>query len=708
MNLHFNCCPEAVREMSFNFGNIENRYGANNLWFTKDGVPFLPVAGELHFSRVPHAEWERALLKMRDTGITVVTTYVFWNYHEKQENVFDFTGDNDVARFLDICKKIKMPCVLRIGPWCHGEVVRGGFPKYVNRMPKKRCDAPKYLNAVRRYWKRLADEIKPYFDGETVIGVQLENEYGGSIKHIHTLRSIAEDAGFKTPFFTMTAWPTNTPDVNFLPMFGGYPEAPWTQNKKPLKPRNRFAISNAKTETEIGEDLNEVQKGRESNFNNFPYASCELGPGNQVTQHRRPIIAENDGYGVGFARFASGINWLGYYMYYGGRNPNDRLMQESRCTGYPNNYPIIDYDFQSPLSRYGECRAHGDRLRLLHLFINSFDTDIAVKQAFFPAEKRVGPEDVSLPSCSVRMDETGAGYFFVSTYERGLRFPDFHDVQIQLQSAGQSIELPAIHIKSGSMFFYPFNLLVEQLKIDYVLAQPLVKTQSDGVTDLYFAEIKGISPQLCINGEKTDLPVNKAVSVCENIRITVLSKPRAMQLHLADGKVFFADGTAYTADGKAYCETVSGFLETGSGVVHAEQKDLRNSFTLSEIPPVRLPHGYYLYSHGKRRYYKLRFDKNILKDKFDIRLCFAFTGLNLQVFSGETLLNDYFNTDGNFVMRLGEYRKYIEHSGELIIKAAPATHCGVGHVYNEIDIPAGKISLTLSRADEVQVLSATL
>ena len=106
-----------------------------------------------------------------------------------------------------------------------------------------------------------------------------------------------------------------------------------------------------------------IQTGNESGFGDFPYASCELGPGNQVTQHRRPIIHENDGYGVGFTRYASGMNWIGYYMYHGGRNPNDRWMQESRITGYPKNDPIIDYDFQAPISRWGECRPHGDRLR---------------------------------------------------------------------------------------------------------------------------------------------------------------------------------------------------------------------------------------------------------------------------------------------------------------------------------------------------------
>lgn len=58
------------------------------------------------------------------------------------------------------------------------------------------------------------------------------------------------------------------------------------------------------------------------------------------------VYIGKDGYGVGFAKFASGAAWLGYYMFCGGRNPNHRLLQENRLTGYPNNYPIIDYDFR--------------------------------------------------------------------------------------------------------------------------------------------------------------------------------------------------------------------------------------------------------------------------------------------------------------------------------------------------------------------------
>ena len=67
---HFNCVPRKVKEMGFHFGNLSSRYGANNLYFTKDGRPFLPIAGELHFSRLPREMWERELLKMKAVSYT--------------------------------------------------------------------------------------------------------------------------------------------------------------------------------------------------------------------------------------------------------------------------------------------------------------------------------------------------------------------------------------------------------------------------------------------------------------------------------------------------------------------------------------------------------------------------------------------------------------------------------------------------------------
>src|SRR4051812_8993117 len=64
---------------------------ANSRYLTLGGKPWVPVMGEFHFTRYPHEEWERELLKMKAGGITLVSTYVFWIHHEEVQGQFDWT-----------------------------------------------------------------------------------------------------------------------------------------------------------------------------------------------------------------------------------------------------------------------------------------------------------------------------------------------------------------------------------------------------------------------------------------------------------------------------------------------------------------------------------------------------------------------------------------------------------------------------------------
>lgn len=232
MKIEIKASPKEVKDGHFDYSNMESEYGCNTLYFTKNGKPYSIIAGELHFARLPKERWKETLLKMRECGVNTVSTYVFWNFHEEIKGQFDFSGNKDIAGLLRLCKEIDMPCILRIGPWCHAEVVYGDFPKRINKMRKKRTDAPEYLAEVKEYWQGLYKEIAPYLDGKTVIGIQIENEYTGPIQHLLTLRKLAEEIGYKAPFFTMTAWPLSKPDNRLLPLAGGYPDGPWNGGKK--------------------------------------------------------------------------------------------------------------------------------------------------------------------------------------------------------------------------------------------------------------------------------------------------------------------------------------------------------------------------------------------------------------------------------------------------------------------------------------------
>ena len=57
-----------------------------------DGHRVVPAMGEVHYSRIPAQEWERAVRQMKDGGITMLACYVFWNHVEEIEGQYDWSG----------------------------------------------------------------------------------------------------------------------------------------------------------------------------------------------------------------------------------------------------------------------------------------------------------------------------------------------------------------------------------------------------------------------------------------------------------------------------------------------------------------------------------------------------------------------------------------------------------------------------------------
>ena len=124
-------------------------FSLNSLYYTKDGQPWYPVMGEIHYARIPQTDWEESILKMKASGVTVIATYVFWNMHEEVENVYTWDGNSNLRHFLKLCRKHGMYTWLRIGPWCHGEIRNGGFPDWL--MPVSYTHLDVYKRQIY-YW----------------------------------------------------------------------------------------------------------------------------------------------------------------------------------------------------------------------------------------------------------------------------------------------------------------------------------------------------------------------------------------------------------------------------------------------------------------------------------------------------------------------------------------------------------------------------
>jgi beta-galactosidase GanA len=77
--------------------------------------------------------------------------YIFWNYHEKEEGIFDFeTGNRNLAQFFRIVQEEEMWLLVRPGPYVCAEWELGGIPPYLLRIPdiKLRCMYPRYMAAA--------------------------------------------------------------------------------------------------------------------------------------------------------------------------------------------------------------------------------------------------------------------------------------------------------------------------------------------------------------------------------------------------------------------------------------------------------------------------------------------------------------------------------------------------------------------------------
>ena len=470
--------------------NVTSRY------FTRNGKPWIGVMGEFHFSRYSRENWHRELAKMKAGGITIVSTYLFWIYHEEIEGKMDFGGDNDIRAFIEEFKDVGLDVVIRIGPWAHGECRNGGFPDWLLKKDYKlRDNNEEYLAVVKKWYQSIYNEVKGLFykDGGNIIAVQIENEFVDNAEHLAKLKEIAVECGFIVPIYTVTGWNSvsgaKIPVDEVVPVFGGYCEAPWENHMNRLSPSPHYFFNRMRNDSAIGTDLiaKTQSDGWQLPYERYPFATCELGGGIEVTHHRRPIIKPMDIYAVSLVKLGDGNNLVGYYMYHGGTNKIGELstFNETKATGYPNDYPILSYDFQAPLSEYGEVREQYGLLNMLHMFVNDFGEEFAPMIAVDSANS-VEADDTNSLRYGMRTNGK-SGFVFVNHYQR---LTELADIENAVISAG-NVEFPPIDVKGEVSFFMPFNMKMGDSVLEYATAQPLCKYDDT----YFFAEIPNIKAE---------------------------------------------------------------------------------------------------------------------------------------------------------------------------------------------------------------------
>lgn len=458
-------------------------FSLNSLHYIKDGKPWYPVMGEMHYARVPRSDWEESILKMKASGITVIATYVFWNYHEEKENTYTWENNKDLRYFLELCREHDMYVWLRIGPWCHGEVRYGGLPDWlVGLEGGVRKDNPAYLNHVKRFFAEIGKQVEGHCfkDDGPIIGLQIENEYRFANKvqlaHMLNLKRIAIQAGMDVPYYTATGWPkADLQQTELIPVWGGYPEAPWSSAISELPLSGNYVFSSWANDPAVGADLLGKQDNASTLSLQYPYSTAEMGGGNQVTYHRRPIITSKDVVAQSYVKVGSGANMMGYYMYHGGSNPIGRYstLQESKATKYPNDYPIINYDFYAPIGEWGQINESYYDLKVLHAFLNDFGGHLATTVPTFPEKHILDPADNENLRMSVR-SHGNSGYVFINNYQRRLEMNVQKDIRIHIrQEDGTELLFPTIDVAADAQLILPFHIDINGHLLKYATVQPM-------------------------------------------------------------------------------------------------------------------------------------------------------------------------------------------------------------------------------------------
>lgn len=570
-------------------GSIE----VNSFYMLRNGKPMLPVTGEFHYSRYPAEQWEQAILKMKAGGLTIIPTYVFWNIHEEKEGVFDWNGNRDLRRFVELCKKHDMDVIVRIGPFCHGEIRNGGLPDWLFARPVEvRSNDVNYLKYVERLYNEIAVQLKKlyYKDGGPIIGVQIENEhqhsaapwaiqypgeqrdmtaatYDSSITmigvseqhqnitmselgdlHMRTLKQMAEKAGIITPLYTATGWGMAAVIGNeALPVTAAYTYPFWAKPSMSL-----FCLF---------KDIQRVPDYSPVRYDTDKYPSfcAEMGVGIQMVYRSRPIVKAEAAEALMVRTLGSGANGIGYYMYHGGSTP-----KQNNGVGFFSDdgmgMPKISYDYQAPIGEFGLVRDSYQNLRILHTFLKDFGSILAPMETVLPeGYEKITPDNRETLRYAARMKED-AGFIFMTNFQDHdtARF-DQTDLQLKLKLKKQTLIIPSsktFTLKKDQSVILPFNLSMEGALLKYSTTQLLAKVEEKNAVHYFFFAPEGLRTEYSF--DKSTLSSGKefytpkpglkstfsiTVKNGKTLKITTLTRQQALNTTKVNNHILITEAT---------------------------------------------------------------------------------------------------------------------------------------------------------------------
>ena len=625
--------PMKIVEGQLNMGGTSPSGGSiavNNYYMSIDGRPVIPVMGEFHFSRYPRAQWEEEIVKMKAGGVNVLPTYVFWALHEPREGEFHWEDNLDLRYFLQLCQKHGMPVIIRIGPFCHGEMRSGAIPEWIFAKPLEiRSNDPEYLKYAKKLYTEIARQMKGlyYKDGGPIIGCQLENEMQHSAspwaicypgedndftaaswnaqeaaigvegghrqatgaeagnEHMRTLLKMAREAGIVTPFYTATGWGNAAViDHSAIPVTSAY-TYPFWENPPRMSPFMMFKDIHHEP------DYSPVRY----NPDDFPSFCAEMGAGIQMIYNSRPIVTARAAEALMVRTLGSGCNGIGYYMYHGGSTPC-REGQNAFMSDEPMGLPKISYDFQAPLGEFGLEGTMYRNLRLIHLFLDDFQDRLAPMQTVLPDNwQSMTPDNRDDLRYAARMKD-GSGFLFLVNFQDHDNGRHDQKGTVEIDLGKETIAIP-VNLPKDESTILPFNFDMDGQLLKYATAQPLMRIMDGGKPHYLFFAPDGVRPEFVFAGGKTYRPVPGLKSTFEvkGVKITTLTRQQALDAMKVDGHLLITKATVLPGEGSAQ------LLSLGENTVDYVLYPSRAGMKTQKASVAKVTPAYSWHQRGDRR-----------------------------------------------------------------------------------------------------------
>lgn len=204
--------------------------------------------------------------------------------------------------------------------------------------------------------------------------------------------------------------------------------------------------------------------------------------------------------GLLYTRLGTGANMLGYYVFHGTQHPlswdQQSSTQESKSSiyPYPNDYALISYDFEAPLTEWGYIRDYYHDLKLLHQFVTGYAEKLAPMFSTVPADNPAKPDDLVKLRYAIR-NKGNSGFIFFNNYARHFSLANHKEVAFTIKTPAETIRIPekgSISINNGIYGVLPFNDNAGGVLIKYATVHPAAVLNSG--TYFYYA-MEGIKPE---------------------------------------------------------------------------------------------------------------------------------------------------------------------------------------------------------------------